>query len=498
MKRIILLGLCYTLCLQFGLAQLFENKTAELPDNGARGQSMDVQAADLDGDGDLDIVLANEFQANTILWNDGAGTFTNGSQQLPQEIHDSEDVTIADFDLDGDLDLVFCSEDDVTQGMTNVHEFYLNDGMGNFSAAAYQLPDSKANAVLAILINNDDWPDLLLGNDGQNQVLINNGDGTFKEETLQRLPTIVDVTQDISAADIDDDGDLDLFVGNENGNRLLINDGSGVFSDESISRLPAGLNMETRKVTFADVDGNGTPDVFLSNVAFIPGKDLQNRLFLNDGAGQFTDVTLSHLPTDAEWTLDGIFTDLDFDDDLDLLTTGIGIGGGGIDFLPIRVFENDGVGKFVENTDAILGDFFSVKGLGIIAADLNGDALDDLYVCDRNDNFANSKDHLFLRKAIANSIQEIDRRMPGLLYPNPTKEDFYFWTPQTMPAQSHFYLVDVLGNRQLDLGNGQQIGTSLLSFKLNDFLQKQSPGMYFFQVAIPREVLFSFPLFIGD
>lgn len=88
----------------FSHAQLYTNASNNLPDNGAMGQTMDVRAADLDGDGDLDIVLANEFQPNTILLNDGNGVFTNGTAgNLPQENHDSEDVAIADFN-----DLYIC------------------------------------------------------------------------------------------------------------------------------------------------------------------------------------------------------------------------------------------------------------------------------------------------------------------------------------------------------------------------------------------------------
>ena len=82
-----------------------------------------------------------------------------------------------------------------------------------------------------------------------------------------------------------------FLLENEDGNKLLINDGNGVFSDESSIRLPQGLNIETRKVAFGDVDGDEDLDAFLSNVMFIPGKDRQNRLFINDGNGNFSDST---------------------------------------------------------------------------------------------------------------------------------------------------------------------------------------------------------------
>jgi len=227
------MSLRFTLSLLFILlfsnlvfSQYFEDGTMNLPDGGTRFSSMDVRAADLDGDGDMDVVLANEFQGNTILINDGTGFFSFSFGNLPQVDHDSEDVAIADFDQDGDLDLVFCSEDDVTIGNTNVHEYYRNDGSANFTTAPFQFPDSKSNAVITVDLNGDKWPDLIFGNDGQNRVFINDQTGKFIEETVTRLPEINDLTQDLNLSDVDGDDDLDLFVGNEDGNRLLINDGT--------------------------------------------------------------------------------------------------------------------------------------------------------------------------------------------------------------------------------------------------------------------------------
>jgi hypothetical protein len=54
---------------------LYTDSTGNLPTAGASGQSMDVVAVDVNGDGDLDIVLANEFQRNRLLFNDGSGHF---------------------------------------------------------------------------------------------------------------------------------------------------------------------------------------------------------------------------------------------------------------------------------------------------------------------------------------------------------------------------------------------------------------------------------------
>jgi len=425
MSKFILVILFYIPC-TCG-AQLYIDASDNLPDNGAKGSSMDVRAADLDGDGDLDIVLANEFQANTILSNNGNGVFTNTTiGNLPQAIHDSEDVAIADFNNDGHLDLIFCSEDDTTIGWLNVHEYYLGDGTGSFSNANYQFPDSEANAVITEDINGDNFPDVLFGNNGGTGVFINNGDGSFTQEN-DRVPQINRTTQDLNMADVDGDGDLDLFEGNENGNLLHINDGSGHFTDESLSRLPQGLNIETRKVSFGDIDGDNDLDIFLSNVVLIPGKNPQNRLYINDGNGNFADVSLTQLPVDNDLTIDGIFEDIDQDGDLDIIVANV-FGA------HLKIYQNDGSGIFVDGTSTLLGENYTRDALGVIAVDLNGDTLNDIYVCDRKMQNSNNKDLLLIKESIINSQNNLGfQNLDIIVTPNPGKDSFTIQFENTVP-----------------------------------------------------------------
>ena len=398
-------------------AQLYTSASSNLPANATR-QSMDVRAADLDGDGDPDIVKANEFQPNNILLNDGQGVFSNApSGTLPAVNKDSEDVVVADFNGDGHPDLVFCSEDNITLGQTNVHEYYFGDGAGHFSAAPFQLPDSEANAVINADLNDDGHSDLLFGNKGTTTVLINNGDGTFANES-NRVPAIQRTTQDLALADVDSDGDPDLMAGNEDGNLLFINDGTGHFADESAQRLPQGVNMETRKLTFGDVDGDNDLDVFVSNVAFIPGKNPQNRLYLNNGTGHFSDATANNLPADTYHTIDAIFEDADLDGDLDLVL-------GNVFGAPLRAYRNDGTGIFSDATSELLGQEYYLDALGVIAADLNGDGLRDLYVCHRKTPQNNAKDLLLLRNAPSSVTDKGGKEPTVLLYPNPATRFFY-------------------------------------------------------------------------
>ncbi len=461
-------------------AQLFTAASQNLPLNGSQGQSMDVRAADIDGDGDLDIVLANEFQANTILLNDGNGIFTNGTVgNLPQVGHDSEDVVIADFNNDKNLDLVFCSEDDVKLGRSQVHEYYLGDGKGKFSAAPFSLPDSESNAVICADLNGDQLPDLLFGNEGGTTILINKGDGTFSTEN-NRITQLSRTTQDLALADVDGDGDLDLFEGNENGNALHINNGQGVFSDKTSTLLPRGLNIETRKVTFGDVDADNDLDIFLSNVAFIQGKNAQNRLLLNDGKGNFSDATNSQLPKDSDHTIDAIFEDVDLDMDLDLIVCNV-FGG------PIKIYENDGKGNFTNSTQSILGKNYFLDALGVIAADLNGDGLRDIYICDRKLPQSNNQDLLLLRNLSTNSEEvDLSNSSKVLIYPNPVSDYFYIQSREKQLKRVKIF--DTQG-KEVAVLNPEKKGDGLFMCELEPL----AAGIYFIKVGKQQYKIISAP-----
>ncbi|TAF34480.1 MAG: T9SS C-terminal target domain-containing protein [Cytophagales bacterium] len=380
MNKLPLFLFCF-LTVQVYAQSEFELANDKLPLSAIGGNTMDVRAADFNGDGFLDIVLAKEFQRNRIMFNDGKGNFTDVTAgRLTNVKHDSEDIAIADFDGNGWLDIVFASEDDFT------HEMYLNTGMGNFTDVSNRLPQSVANAVVTTDINGDTFPDLIFGNEGQELLLINDGKGNFTDETALRLPTRNDVTQDLLLVDVDADKDLDIAVGNENGNRLLINDGTGKFADETLARLPQGVNMETRKVVTADVDSDGFADLFFCNMASVGGRDIRDRLYLNDGKGVFKDVSTKNLPREALQTFDAVFNDLNRDGHSDLLVA----------YLPNElpsVFINNGKGSFSDKTSDYLEGEASGNNIAAFLADFNADGKEDLYL-----GCFQEADKLFFRK----------------------------------------------------------------------------------------------------
>ena len=354
--------------------------TSHLPYEDLQQLSMDAGVADLDGDGDMDIIIANEHRPNILLINDGNGNFTNESaERIPQVNHDSEDIGIADFNGDGHPDIVIVSEDDKT------NELYLNNGDGTFSNAGDRIPvEGTSNSVVVYDINLDGAMDILIGNNGQNNILINDGTGHFKDETKARFGEFIDVTQDLTLGDMDNDGDLDLLIGNEDNNRILINNGLGFFKDESSSRLPyRDTPEETREVDVADIDGDGDLDILYGNVqAFVQNAPRQNRLLRNNGKGLFTDITETHLPKDDNRCFGVAFLDIDGDGDADIVTgntNGARFGGE----TPFSVYLNDGRGHFNDVTGTLIPENIKGRGFDIDHEDFNGDGIKDLFLSNR-------------------------------------------------------------------------------------------------------------------
>jgi len=351
-----------------------------LPAVATRVRTMDAKPADLDGDGDLDMVLCGEYAYNIILINDGSGHFVDETEsRITLNAYDTEDVAVADFDQDGDLDLFFVSEDNL------VNEFYLNDGKGYFSDRSSNIPVlGKSNAVNVMDIDGDNDLDVLIGNDGRNYCLLNMQNGKWADGS-DRLPLSTKVTQDIELGDIDGDGDTDIICANEDGNEVWLND-KGTFTLSALSDYISHAEWETREIDLGDIDGDGDLDLVMANVNFRKTKDATSRLFVNDGRGRFSDVTGQNFPEEIMHTTDMDFVDIDRDGDLDIVA-------GNVFGSSYSCYLNDGEGSFFNATDKVFPASLRGEGIDIESGDFNGDGLLDLYF----GNFT-GRDYLLLGK----------------------------------------------------------------------------------------------------
>ena len=261
---------------------------------------------DLDGDGDLDAVLANPMRNAAQVWlNDGSGSFVDTGQRLTQYGHG---VALADFDEDGDLDaFIVCHQ------FTLPSRVYLNDGTGMFTDSGQVFDDARLSAVEVHLLdlNADDHLDAHVVYYGQpgvpDKVYLNDGQAIFSDSGLSLAENT------IAWGDLDGDGDVDYFGKSWGvGYVVQINNGSGGFS---ASWQMADPLATIGGIGLADFDGDGDLDALVAN-GFRETGSQPSRLFWNDGSGQFTD---SGLLLNETLGADLALGDLDLDGDPDVV-----------------------------------------------------------------------------------------------------------------------------------------------------------------------------------
>jgi hypothetical protein len=275
-----------------------------------------VAWADVDGDGDLDGIVASERNPlggdpparNRLLRNDGSGRFEDDRDDLTPASSLTHAVAAGDLDGDGDIDVFLGNSDSI--GLQN--EIRCNDGTGVFGPGpALPLAADGTEDVLLADLDGDLDLDAVVANDDdfQNRLLLNDGGAVFTDESA-RLPVQGLLTLSLAGGDVDADGDLDIVLGNRASqqNRLFRNTGDGHFVDAS---LPTVADS-TRCVVLFDRDGDGDRDLLAIN-------DQQDQLHANDGTGAFTAVTAQALPAESDRQRWAAVGDVDLDGDVDIV-----------------------------------------------------------------------------------------------------------------------------------------------------------------------------------
>ncbi|MDZ7291416.1 MAG: FG-GAP-like repeat-containing protein [candidate division KSB1 bacterium] len=166
---------------------------------------------DFDGDGDIDIITANRTGPVNILRNDGNGNFTLIPPLVIGITHKAGDgISMADVDNDGDLDML------LTSG--NEGHLYLNNGGGTFR---FQQSFSNTTGYMGGFADLDNDGDVDLVFAGDEVCYLNNGAGIFVAALPIPVKNLND-PRAISFADIDHDGDLDFAMGCKRSRNWLI------------------------------------------------------------------------------------------------------------------------------------------------------------------------------------------------------------------------------------------------------------------------------------
>ncbi|HEX6384497.1 MAG TPA: CRTAC1 family protein [Anaerolineae bacterium] len=357
---------------------------------------------DLDNDGDLDVVLANHYDSNTILWNEANLTFRTERMSFG----DSRAVNLVDVNGDGRQDIV------VTR-VQSAPNYWHNEGNGTFR---FELLSGLNKPVYAM-----DWADVdgdgdldmaaasydaglladlgsdfLLGDGAGVYYYENQGDGDFEATRLASSSQALALT----LLDLNDDNQLDILVGND----FAVPDQAWLRQDGRwVEASPfAATTHSTMSFDAGDVNNDGRPELFATDMKpydespemladwqpVMEGMDhppagdpqvMANVLQINQG-NEYRNAAEAWGIDATGWSWSGKFGDLDSDGFLDLYVVNGMAESTTFAHLPNhelveenQAFRNDGRGQFVPAPEWGLGSTLSGRGMSMGDLDSDGD-----------------------------------------------------------------------------------------------------------------------------
>lgn len=336
-----------------------------------------LAVTDVDGDGDTDLLSAS-VNDDKLAWyaNDGSGNF--GAQQVISATVDHiSHVTTADLDGDGDQDILMVSRTTVAPwNWTGDILWLANNGSGSFNSTQTIASSlSRVDQAAAGDIDGDTDTDILYLDQSDGTILkiyANDSDGNFTHSTSLPLETM---GTRIQLSDLDDDSDVDLVCGDNYDILILENQGQGVFVD----RWSGGTNAGIATYVLRDLNNDGREDLLCS----IIGYDYI-RWWPNEGNFSFSDhigITQPVFPT----SLHAI--DIDEDNDLELLYGNVSSWD---ENNGIRWHANSGTAIFQQPYQLIEYDFPTLNS-EITVNDIDSDGDNDIIDCEGNKLLNNSQ-----------------------------------------------------------------------------------------------------------
>jgi MYXO-CTERM domain-containing protein len=272
-----------------------------------------------------------------------------------------------------------------------------------------RVTDLDNDGDLDILLAN--YPDFFGGDDDPEPLVLylNDGSGGFTNNSAAALGDYAGNVRMIAVGDVDGDGAPDLYAPDGAGNAhvLFMNDGAGVFTDEADLRLPNDYPLGAA-ARMGDVDGDGDLDIFAADGYATNGPPF-GHIYINDGAGMFVEA-IGAIPDSISGSdIDDVeFFDADRDFDLDLIVNAHTGGTGGL-------WLNDGTGVFTAQT-TIDPPATTNYHYNVAPCDVDGDGDLDLWIDNIGGGFT---EQLLINDGAGNFSDETGARVSG----NPGADD---------------------------------------------------------------------------
>ncbi|MHC5109136.1 MAG: FG-GAP-like repeat-containing protein [Planctomycetota bacterium] len=306
-----------------------------LPYEASNGNGAGLAAADFDGDGYVDVFVPTVAgTADQLYRNLGNGTFEEvGTERGVGSMAGARCALWFDFDGDADLDLLVVNDDELREStfvLFRQHTPGFFEDVTEASGLHIALPPRidelttpLRGGIVAGDLNNDSYLDLFVTMwNGNSQLLINNGDGSFRDiSDSAGVDTALYYAHQPAILDFDGDGMRDIYVAIDFlWNAMYINNGDHTFTDVAAA---IGLDnaMNDMGLSLGDVDNDGDFDIYITNI-FQPSQ--YNVLFRNDslpGEMAFAEVALAAGVDYGGWGWGTTFLDGDNDGWLDIAAT---------------------------------------------------------------------------------------------------------------------------------------------------------------------------------
>jgi M6 family metalloprotease-like protein len=330
-------------------------------------ESYGVSCVDYDNDGWMDIYVVNKT-ANRLFKNNGDGTFTNTASFAGVADADPNRSGIwADINNDGFSDLYVTTYNPLPL-IKKRNKLFINNGDGTFSNDTINVLYfyDKTNHAAFSDYNNDGFLDVFVLNEfNKSKLYKNNSNGSFTLNTLSGLSYQAKGSS-ATWGDYDNDGNIDLYIVTKDEyvpSELWKNNGDGTFSN--VTNIAGVGNLAYgQSAAWGDFNNDGFLDIAVCN------ENAPNKLYKNNGDGSFNEVAAIVGVNDGGINYSPLWIDYDLDGYLDLYITRNG---------PNRLFRNNGNNTFTEVGGRMgISTSEAIRGITLFDFDRNG--LPDMYL----------------------------------------------------------------------------------------------------------------------